>query len=121
MNALNIPLSHSIIFWSVAIGLSIFQGIRGIFIQIHYKKGKWTKAALRIHCIHDFLFNFICSMSGFVCYFIIALVWRGIPDCNNIETGTGIMLSFLALIAIAGIAGILPHMLFYGKLPLKDK
>jgi len=63
----------------------------------------------------DFLFNSICSISGFVSYFIIRKIILGVSDLSKIDSGTAIVISFLSLVAIMGVAGMLPHILYYGK------
>ena len=129
MNPLNLPFSYPILFWSVGIILSIYYGIRGILIQKHNianenilkinhnpKLNAWTLTEqIMVHRIHDFLFNSICSISGFVSYFIICKIILGVPDLSKIDSGTAIVISFLSLVAITGVAGVLPHILYYGK------
>jgi len=63
----------------------------------------------------DFLVNFISSISGFISYLIIRKIILGVSDLSKIDSGTAIVISFLSLVTITGVAGMLPHILYYGK------
>jgi len=119
-----------------AVAYSFFNGYRGIRIQKFYKSGKddnvynagkgykkdkWIKRDINIHCIHDFFFNFICTISGYAAfYFVVKIIKNiGIQNLTNISPGLGIFLSFLLLFSIIGMSGILPHVLYFGRFPSK--
>jgi heme A synthase len=55
-------------------------------------------------------------MAGFVSAWVVAAVFKSVPDLTNISTGTAVLMSFLSIVAVAGIAGVLPPLLMYGKL-----
>ena len=122
MSLLFFPINYPILFWFFAITLSVFQGIRGIFIQKRRVKQKNNIVGIEkyIHYyIHDFILNFICSIAGFLAYVIIAWILLKVKELDKIESGTGIIISIFSLIAITGIGGVLPHLLVRGKFPTK--
>jgi hypothetical protein len=55
-------------------------------------------------------------MSGFLAAYVFATISDGLTDLANIGVGTAILMSFLAVVAVAGVAGVLPPLLMYGKL-----
>jgi hypothetical protein len=55
-------------------------------------------------------------MAGFTALYVECYMFTLIKDWAQIESGTGIVISFLSLIAIAGISGVLPPILYHGKL-----
>jgi hypothetical protein len=127
LSPLTLPIPSPCIYWGFAIILSLYYGIRGIYYQRHYvaieneKNGSANKWSLFeqiiVHRIPDFILHFVCSMSGFLCYYVAGLILAKIPDISRIDAGTGIVLSFLFLVAITGIAGVLPPLLMLGKFP----
>jgi hypothetical protein len=123
MNPFNVPLCYPLYYWIFAGIISIYQGIRGIFIQTHNValenevRQRWTLTELIIiHCIHDFIFNFVCSLAGYSALYAICKIFNIVGDFSKMEIGTGIFLSFLSLVALTGIAGVLPPLLYLGKL-----
>ncbi len=130
MNIFDFPFSHPVIYWGIASLMSLYQGIRGIFIQRHTvavqnvgleaadpKRQPWTlKEQIIVHRIHDFIFNFVCSIAGYIALYAICIIFLDINDLSKIETGTGIILSLLTLVSLAGISGVLPPLLLFGKL-----
>lgn len=131
MNILfDIPLFCPIIYWGIAFIMSTYQGIRGIFIQKHIVTVEntrlkaeqppmepWTfKEQIIVHRIHDFIFNFVCSIAGYIALYAICRIFLSINDLSKIETGTGIVLTLLTIVSLAGISGVLPPLLLLGKL-----
>lgn len=130
MNIFDFPFSHPFIYWGIASFMSLYQGIRGILIQRHNvsvenagleaaqpPKRQWTLTEqIIVHRIHDFVFNYVCSIAGYIALYAICNIFLGINDLLKIEIGTGIILSFLTLVSLAGISGLLPPLLFLGKL-----
>ena len=125
---LKLPLSCPIVFFLLAMIFSTYQGIRGVLIQLHNVQNeniqnknnsfkKWTlPETIYVHRIHDFLFNFVCTIAGFFAWYIEALIINRIAEWSDIGAGTGIFLVFLSLVALAGIAGVLPPILLFGRL-----
>ena len=109
--------------------LSIYYGIRGIFMQrihsdqlnieIEKDKGrKWKKREIIfVRYIQDFIFNFVCSIAGFFALFLEYKIFLKIENIAAIDTGTSLLLVFLSLLAIAGISGQLPFLLLHGRFP----
>ena len=125
---LKLSLSYPMIFCLLALMVSTYQGVRGILIQRHniqndniLKRNQslalWTLSeTIYVHRIHDFLFNFVCTMAGFVAWHVETLFLNRIADWSTIGAGTGIFLVFLSLVALAGVAGVLPPILLFGNL-----
>lgn len=130
MNIFDFPVSHPFIYWCIASFMSLYQGIRGIFIQRHNVSVEnagleaakppsqpWTLTEqIIVHRIHDFVFNFVCSIAGYIALYASCIIFLSINDLSKIEIGTGIILSFLTLVSLAGISGVLPQLLLLGKL-----
>ena len=121
-------LDWPVSFWSIALLFSVYQGIRGVLIQRHNVRNEntlkqkqsltpWTLAeTVYVHRTHDFVFNFVCTLAGFVAWHIEVLFFNRIENWAAINAGTGIFLVFLAVVALSGIAGVLPPILLLGKL-----
>lgn len=131
VDLIGIPLSHPILFWSVAGVLSVYHGIRGILIQGWARANEniellarknpapgrpWTRSeVIYVHRVHDFIFHVVCSLTGFLSLFLVSMILTGVPNLSEIGTGTAILGSFLLLMAVTGIAGVLAPVLMYGK------
>ncbi len=118
------------VYWLIAVGLSLYYGIRGMLIKnrhvinenIQLEKGQppltpWTKKEkVLVHFIQDFIFNAFCSMAGFVSLWILAHVFPSVDSSSKIDAGLAVLIVFLALLAITGIGGILPYVIVHGKI-----
>jgi hypothetical protein len=121
---LNFPINHPYWYFFIAIVTSIYYGSRGPFIQIQNQKSKenqkkrWSGFKLvYVLCIQDFFFNFVCSFAGFISLYLLRIMVLSLGDISKIAAGTGILMVFLALVAISGISGQLPSMLARGRFP----
>ena len=115
-------------YWSIASVLSVYYGVRAIFIQRRLvgdenaereKRGlvPWSlRETIFIHRVQSFVYNFVGAMIGFVSLHLEYGIILSISDLANIQSGTALLLSFLSLIAIVGISGQLPEILLHGKL-----
>lgn len=120
---LNFPVNHLNWYIFIAIVTSLYYGSRGPLIQNHNQKGRdkkknWSGFGLvYVLCIQDFFFNFVCSLAGFISLYLLCVMVPSLGDISKIAAGTGILMVFLALIAISGISGQLPSMLARGRFP----
>lgn len=131
MNPLDFPKSCPYLFWTVGAILSGYQGWRGILIQRHHVDNEniglqaqapalqpWSLGEqVVVHRVHDFIFNFVCSFAGFIAFYLISTLLPESADFIRMETGAGIVIGFLSILALAGISGVLPPLLMLGKLP----
>ena len=109
-------LEHDCLFWSVALIVSIFYGIRGaVFCSVYRQKDmkdwkKWQKAV--VWYVQDSIYNFVCGLAGFLSLRLLVPVWVSISkDFSNVSAGSAILLSLLSVTAILGISGTLPRIL----------
>lgn len=131
MKFLSFPETYSCFYWSIALFLSLFYGLQGILIKLHethnenvdlkkYERKEWSLLErIIIQCSEYFLFNFVCSMAGFVALYVeckIILSINGFEGLTKIGSGTSVFLIFLSLIAILGISGKLSFIFFHGKI-----
>jgi hypothetical protein len=128
MNPLTWPIAYPIAFWGIAIGLSLYYGIRGGIIQVHIvgdenvsrinnKLKPWEKWERNIvHCIQDVIYNFVGGLSGFAALYVECKIFIGIKDLSNISTGTALVIVFLSIFSVVGISGVMPPILLHGKL-----
>ena len=124
------PLAHPVAWWVMAALISLFHAVRAVLNQRHWiddenKRRGAANPPLRpwsfwerivIHQAHDFLFHIVCCMSGFLAAYVFATISDGLTDLANIGVGTAILMSFLAVVAVAGVTGVLLPLLVYGKL-----
>ncbi len=128
MQLLTFPLEHPYAFWGVGIIVSLYYGVRAIFIQRHgvanenideLKKGHlaWTLSEqIIVHRIHDFIFNLAGGLAGFAALYASCKVFNGITDFAAIDGGSAATLVFLVAVAITGATGMLPMLLVHGRL-----
>ena len=67
-------------------------------------------------CIADALLYLVSTASGFLALFLAYALSTRIDKLSEMGTGTSVVLVFLALFGILGVAGQLPHLLQQGKL-----
>jgi hypothetical protein len=128
VDMLAIPVAHGVIWWVAAILFSGYHGSRAILNQRRWvedenkqraEKGlsTWTlPEQVYIYRAHDCLFHVVCCLSGFVSAYALSMMFHRIVDFADIGVGSAIFMSFLGIVAIAGIAGVLPPLLLYGRL-----
>jgi hypothetical protein len=130
MILLNLPSQYPVFFWIIAMIFSLYQGFYAFLLQkqMYLNENKLNKSktpplrewpsweAIIVFSIHDFIYNFVCSLVGFCSWYILCIFYSKIDNLANIQTGTGILLAFFVLIAITGISGILPFILATGKI-----
>jgi hypothetical protein len=125
---MRLPDLTQIPIWYIAIAVvfSIYYGWRGgranYLVAVGQKKdtGKegifkylTEKQIFRIYSLHDFIFHFLCSISGFLALYILS-------QCRVIKsTEDSIFIIFLSLYSIVGITDTLPQLLPLGKFPGK--
>jgi len=121
---LNFPVNHPTWYILIAIVFSLYYGSRGPFIKNHNQKIKeeekerWLGFGLiYVLCIQDFIFNLVCGFAGFISLYLLCIMVPSLGDISKIAAGTGILMVFLALVAISGISGQLPSMLARGRFP----
>ena len=113
-------LRHHLAYWIPAFASSLYFGIRARYIQKSEISKHPPLPPLReqiiVNYIQDILMNFICSMAGWTALFVLGHYLRHAQNFLTMQTGAGLFLSFLALIAILGISGSLPSTLVQGKI-----
>lgn len=114
------------LFWMTAALASAYYGIRGVLIAVRAgqdediqrrrdSKEPWPHwQRVLVHYVHAFALNAIGSLTGFVALFLALAVYRHLGSPPSIEAGTGVLLVFLGLLAITGMTGILPEILYRG-------
>src|SRR6266852_4953227 len=120
MNPSIIPIARPWVvctYWSIASVLSVYYGVRAVFIQRRLvgdenaereKRGlvPWSlRETIFIHRVQSFVYNFVGAMIGFVSLHLEYGIILSISDLANIQSGTALLLSFLSLTAIVGISG----------------
>ena len=108
-------------FWLLAILLSAYYGIRGWVYQTIYRDEKnkvaptptWKRVV--VWYVQDAIYNFICSMAGFIALFLLIRAHDTLNDWYGIEIGTATYLVFLTLLAVLGTSGVLPRMFGRGS------
>ncbi|SRR6266540_3415556 len=98
--------------------LTIYQGYRGFMFQwILADHSKWTiPQRVILLCLADTILYVVCSIAGFVSLWLAYKLSTSIPSFNDIPVGTSVLLIFLLLFGILGVAGQLPHLVQQGKL-----
>lgn len=114
-------------FWVVAALISAYYGGRALLIEIRAgqsediqfrREGKAPCPQYQrvfIHYVHAVILNTVGSLAGFAALFLAFAVYDQLGPQPKVETGTAVLLSFLGLIAITGVTGILPEMLYGGR------
>lgn len=132
MKPLLIPITHSCLYWGIAGILSLYYGVRGIFIKIKFvkddniaransKNEPWTEwDKYFIHCGQDFIYNVTGSLAGFSALYVECKVLTSIHDLSTISSGTALFVAFLSIVAVVGIGGVLPPILLMGRLFTKS-
>jgi len=116
-------VNNSCLFLSVSIIVSLYYAVRGWlyeyydpYIKLAENKEwkRWHKLAL-LH-LHGSIYNFVSAMAGFYALKLMLRILESIPNLADIGVGTAAFLSFLVLVAILGISGVLPRFLWKGAL-----
>jgi hypothetical protein len=102
-----------------AIVFSLYYGIRGI-IEESVNKGndKYTKSKkIFVAYIQEFLFKVIFTMSGFFALSLAYNIFVSLKSLNEISAGTVVLLVFLFIWGVTGVAGYLTFLIVSGKFP----
>ena len=128
MQIVNFPMLFPYCFWIIAITWSVFQGYTGYWYGLYIydsnvndKHVRPKHVKLFAYGFHHGAFYFLCSLSGFISWFLAPLVAERIERTNNwaaVTGGTATILTTLVVIAVLGVSGALPRILFLGKKPL---
>jgi hypothetical protein len=118
MNPITSFLNNPCLFWSSALIASLYYGVRGVLYQRYWVKSPDVNCATKtlVQYIQDFIYNFLGSMAGFGALILDYRIYRSIADLSKIETGTGFLMSFLTLLAIIGMSGALPRIIWQGHI-----
>jgi hypothetical protein len=120
-----LPCWYSII----AVVASLYFGTRGVVmhrieaerinLEIRSKEGReWkTWEIVFIRYIQDFIFNFVCSIAGFISLFLSYSLLTGLRDLSKLSAGISLLVVFLFLIGVIGVSGQLPYVILRGKWP----
>ena len=105
----------------LAILVSLYQAYRGFMFQWLPPREGWIanlteRQKVLLLCVADALLYLVSTASGFLALFLAYALAIRIEKFSEIGTGTSVILVFLALFGILGVAGQLPHLLQEGKL-----
>lgn len=109
------------LFLSISIIVSLYYAVRGWLYERYdpyiklKKKQRWKRwdKVILLH-LHGSIYNFVSSMAGFYALKLMLRIIESIPDLADIKVGTAAFLSFLILVAILGISGVLPRFFWKG-------
>ena len=123
MTVANWPINHAGFYWTIALLVSCYYAFRGYVYQTVDMRSSWKDAPawkkVIVWYIQDPIYNFVCSMTGFISLFALCRTQATINDWHNIQIGTATCFVFLTLIALLGITGVLPRT--FGKGGLTGK
>ena len=132
VNPIELPLIHPVAFWTLAAVVTLYHSARawvgkGQAVEDENARRQsasdfWgapipTWQRVFIHQIHDALFHVVCCVAGFASVFAFAWLFRELAFPGGIAAGAGVLMVFLAIFGVAGVAGILPPMLLFGRAP----
>jgi magnesium-transporting ATPase (P-type) len=124
MTVANWIFSHPSLYWSLALLVSAYYGFRGFVYQTVDMRESWKKAPnwkkVVVWYIQDTIYNFVCSMAGFIALFALYRAQASINNWHDIQIGTATYFAFLSLIALLGITGVLPRTFGRGGLTGKQ-
>jgi len=126
VNILSFPNSCPFPFYLIAILWSIFQAIAGYHYGAYIYNSANDKGKVRMkiywpilaYPVHHAAFYALCSLSGFIAWHIAYLLASQIRCWADISTGSSAVLIALLLLAISGISGALPRILYLGNRPV---
>ena len=133
MLIVNFPILFPWSFWIGAIAWCLFQGFSGYRYGLYIfdsayaatKDKKPSRPAENVrqiaYGVHHGAFYFICSLSGFIAWTLAPQVAEKIEKANawtEISGGSGAILIALAVLALLGVSGGLPRILFLGNRPV---
>jgi len=125
MKIVNFPMLFPCCFWIIAIAWSVFQGYAGYWYGLFiYDSNAIDKPVRPTHVrpvaygVHHGFFYFLCSFSGFIAWSLALQIAKRI-NWSAVTGGLATILTALLLIAVLGVSGALPRILFLGKNPLK--
>ena len=99
---------------------SIFQGARGV-VETRLENpqaGAWKPwERIVVLYIHDFALRFICTMAGFLSLYMAVILFNEIIPDGELSAGDSLLLLFLFLIRVIGVAGQLHSVVLVGKRP----
>ena len=109
------------IYVGVALLVSLYQAYRGFMFQWLPESEGWIKnltttQKVVLLCVADTLLYLVSTAAGFLALFLAYALSTRIEKLSEVGTGTSVLLVFLALFGILGVAGQLPHLLQEGKL-----
>jgi len=105
--------SHPGLYWSFALLLSAYYGVRGwVFQTVDVRKGlenapTWKRVF--VWYIQDSIYNFVSSLAGFIALFILYRAQSTIVNWHDVQIGTATYFAFLGLLALLGTTGVLPR------------
>jgi hypothetical protein len=138
MLIVKLPTSCSCLFWAGAMILSAFQAFVGFRYGLYictaahkdddYKPKDDSSYRPRppkppnyvrwfAYGGHHALLYFVCSLSGFLAWYLALRVSSEVVSWTEISSGTGAVLVALSVLAVLGVSGALARILYLGKLP----
>ena len=112
-------------FWGIGLAFSTIFGIRGWYYTLRKSKSedaqakkqelgvKYGPCELKLHCFQDAVYNFVCTFAGFAALLVDYRIFIQIKDnLANINTGTGLVFSFLLVFSAIAVSGSLPRIIY---------
>jgi hypothetical protein len=124
MRIINLPAFFPSLFWAVAILWSTFQGYAGlryglyIYDTAHSAENQKPFVRFVAYGFHHGIFYCVCSLSGFAAWCLLSALSDKIGSLSQIAGGTGAILVALGVLAVLGISGGLPRVLYLGNRPV---
>ena len=109
-------------YWVVSVIVASFYSARGVIEQRVIQK-QWLEGAATwyeryfIIYIQEILFKFIATISGFISLYLFGYIFPPLDELKNISSGMSLLLIFLFVWGITGIAGYLTLFISRGKIP----
>jgi hypothetical protein len=134
MQIVNSPVLHPRWFWPCVFVWSAFQFYTGFWYALSIYDSAYSDPSRceicakptrkkHVKCFaygfHHGAFYFLCSFSGFAAWYLLAyLIADRIINWPSITGGAGTVLIALAALAVSGISGALPRILYLGNRPV---
>lgn len=122
LQIVHFPGSSPFWFGILAIVWSAFQAYAGFQYGLWIYDSTHTNfntehGRLTAYGFHHSLFYCVCSLSGFIAWYLLHLASKGIDNWTTVAGGTGAILIALAVVSVAGVSGSLPRILYLGGRP----
>ena len=120
------PASYPVVFLIVSIVWSVYQAYVGYWYGLYIYDNAYNKdtkptrqphVRLLAYGLHHGAFYCLCSFSGFAAWCLAHWVSKSITNWSGVTSGTGAILTALAVLSVLGVSGALPRILYLGNRP----